>query len=306
MFAPLPEEIENPTRTPRNPWFFGVLLAIVLLLGLIVKSYLNQPQLLTDPFLQLPTANSVRVVWFTEFPGTRNTVTYGENFDRTVTATTAKLSRTREDKYSHIGDEIKQSITDRQIVRNIWRHEAEVPNLTPGDRIPYSVTSYREDGASVSSKTFTLSPTPLTGTPLKILLSSDHQLMPMTAANLQKVTETIDRVDGVFMAGDLINIPDRASEWFDDNRGRAFFPSLQGRGASELDKNGIKTVYTGGELIQHAPLFPAIGNHEIMGRFSKASQLNDQYHDSFPRAAAEKIYFQNASKLNPNNDPEVR
>jgi Calcineurin-like phosphoesterase len=306
MFTPLPEEIENPRNSPRNPWFFGVLIAIVLLLGLIMKSNLNKPQLLTDPFLQLPTANSVRVVWFTEFPGTSNTVAYGEKLDRIVTATTAKLSRTREDKDSHISDEMKQDIMDSPIIRNIWRHEAEVTNLTPGDRIPYSVTSQRQDGEFVSSKIFTLSPTPLANTPLKILLTSDHQLMPMTAANLQKVAETMGRVDGIFMAGDLINIADRASEWFDDNRGRAFFPCLQGRGFSELDKNGIKTVYTGGELIQHAPLFPAIGNHEIMGRFAKASTLNDQFNDSFPRAAAEKIYTQKADELNPNNDPEMR
>jgi Calcineurin-like phosphoesterase len=305
MFAPFPEEIENPRNYPRNPWFFGILLVIVLLLGLIMKSHLKKPQLLTDPFLQLPTANSVRVVWFTEFSGTSNTVTYGENLDRIVTATTAKLSRTREDKDSRISDEMKQEIIDSPIVRNIWRHEAELPNLIPGVRIPYSVTSQREDGEFVSSKTFTLSPTPLAGKPLNILLTSDHQLMPMTAANLQKVAETMGRVDGIFMAGDLINIADRASEWFDDNRGRAFFPSLQGRGFSELDKNGIKTVYTGGELIQHAPLFPAIGNHEIMGRFSKASQLNDQFNDPFPRTAAEKIYSQKADELNPNNDPET-
>jgi Calcineurin-like phosphoesterase. len=306
MFTPLPEAIENPRNSPRNPWFFAILLLIVLLLGLVVGSYLNKPQLLTDPFLQLPTTNSVRVVWFTEFPGTRNTVAYGEKLDRIVTATTVKLSRTREDKDSRISDEMKQGIIDNQIFRNIWRHEAELPNLIPGFRIPYSVTSKRKDGESVSSKIFTLSPTPLAGTPLKILLTSDHQLMPMTAANIQKVAETIDRVDGVFMAGDLINIADRASEWFDDNRGRAFFPSLQGRGFSEIDKNGIKTVYTGGELIQHAPLFPTIGNHEIMGRFSKSSKLDEQFNDPFPRAAAEKIYTQNASKLNPNNDSEVR
>jgi Calcineurin-like phosphoesterase len=71
---------------------------------------------------------------------------------------------------------------------------------------------------------------------------------------------------------------------------------LQGRGFSELDKNGIKTVYTGGELIQHAPLFPAIGNHEIMGRFSTVTKLNDQFNDPFPRAAAEKIYKSQAKK----------
>ena len=306
MFTPLPEEIENSTRTSRNPWFFAVLILIVLLLGLIMQSNLNKPQLLTDPFLQLPTANSVRVIWFTEFPGTRNTVTYGENLSRVVAANTTKLSRIREDKDSRISDEMKQGTIDNPIVRNIWRHEAKLSKLTPGVRIPYLVTSQREDGESVNSKTFTLSPTPAAGTPLKILLTSDHQLMPMTAANLQKVAETIDKVDGVFMAGDLINIADRASEWFDDNRGRSFFPCLQGRGFSELDKNGIKTVYSGGELIQHAPLFPAIGNHEIMGRFSKASKLDEQFNDPFPRAAAEKIYTQNSSSLNPQNDPEVR
>jgi hypothetical protein len=307
MLTPLPDQLKNSRDLPRNPWFFAVLILIVLLLGFMMQSYLNQPQLLTDPFLQLPTVNSVRVVWFTEFAGTRNTVAYGENLSLIAAANTTKLSRTREDKDSHISDEIKQSIIESNpIVRDIWRHEAEVPNLMPGVRIPYRVTSERKDGASVSSKIFTLSPTPAAGIALKILLTSDHQLMPMTAANLQKVAETIGRVDAVFMAGDLINIPDRASEWFDDYRGRAFFPSLQGRAFSELDKNGIKTVYSGGELIQHAPLFPAIGNHEIMGRFATNSTLGDQFNDPFPRAAAEKIYAQRAASLNPNNDSSVR
>jgi hypothetical protein len=291
MFTPLPEARENPRKSPRNPWFFAVLLVIVLLLGLIMKSHLNKPQLLTDPFLQLPTANSVRVVWFTEFAGISNKVIYGEDLSQSATATTTKLSRTREDKDSYISDQRKNGIVDNNsIVRDIWRHEAKVANLIPGVTIPYLVTSDREDNESVSSKIFTLSPTPTAGVPLQILLTSDHQLMPMTAANLQKVAETIGKVDAVFMAGDLINIADRASEWFDDVRGRAFFPCLQGRGFSQLDKNGTQTVYTGGELIQHAPLFPAIGNHEIMGRFSKVSKLNDQFNDPFPRAAAEKIY----------------
>src|SRR4028118_441620 len=307
MLTPLPNKVEISQGYSRNPWFFAVLILIVLLLGFIMPSYLNEPQLLTDPFLQLPTANSVRVVWFTEFAGTRNTVAYGENLKEIAAANTTKLSRTREDKDSRISDEIKQSIIDsNSIVRDIWRHEAEVPNLMPGVRIPYRVTSERKDGASVSSKIFTLSPTPAARIALKILLTSDHQLMPMTAANLQKVAETIGRVDAVFMAGDLINIPDRASEWFDENRGRAFFPAMQGRAFSELDKNGIKTVYSGGELIQHAPLFPAIGNHEIMGRYATNSTLGDQFNDPFPRAAAEKIYAQRAASLNPNNDSSVR
>ena len=153
MLTPLPDQLKNSRDLPRNPWFFAVLILIVLLLGFMMQSYLNQPQLLTDPFLQLPTVNSVRVVWFTEFAATRNTVAYGENLNQTVTANTTKLSRTREDKDSHISDEIKQRIIDSNpIVREIWRHEAEVPNLMPGVRIPYRVTSERKDGASVSSK----------------------------------------------------------------------------------------------------------------------------------------------------------
>jgi Calcineurin-like phosphoesterase len=291
MLTPLPDKLEIPQGSSRNLWFFAVLILIVLFLGLIMQSFLNKPKLLTDPFLQLPTTNSVRVVWFTEFSGTRNIVAYGENLSKIATANTTKLSRVREDKDSHISDEMKQGIIDNNpIVRHIWRHEAEVTNLMPGVRIPYLVTSETKDGESVSSKVFSLSPTPAAGIGLKILFTSDHQLMPMTAANLQKVAETIDKVDAVFMAGDLINIADRASEWFDDDRGRAFFPGLQGRAFSEIDKNGIKTVYSGGELIQHAPIFPTIGNHEIMGRFSTSSSLNDQFNDPFPRAAVEKIY----------------
>ncbi|MEY3256095.1 MAG: hypothetical protein RLZZ29_1230, partial [Cyanobacteriota bacterium] len=37
----------------------------------------SQPRLLTDPFLQLPMVNSVRVVWFTEFAGQQHLVTHG-------------------------------------------------------------------------------------------------------------------------------------------------------------------------------------------------------------------------------------
>ncbi|MGL5062152.1 MAG: metallophosphoesterase family protein [Microcoleus sp.] len=301
------DEVENRQSPPRNPWFFGVLILIVLALGLIMQAELDRPQLLTDPFLLFPTPNSVRVVWFTEFPGTRHTVVCGEKLDRIVTANTTKLSRTREDKDSRISDEMKRGIIDSNpIARDIWRHEAEVTDLTPGDRISYLVKSEKENGKSASSKTFTLAAMPSAGMPLKILLTSDHQLMPMTAANLQQVAETIGRVDAVFMAGDLINIPDRASEWFDDYRGRAFFPCLQGRAFSELEKEEIKTVYRGGELIQYAPLFPAIGNHEIMGRFATNTKLDEQFNDPFPLAVAEKMYDRTAATLNPTRDAAVR
>ncbi len=261
-------------------------------------------ELLTDPFLQFPTKDSVRVVWFTEFPGSRHTVTYGTSSYRKATATTTKLSRTREDQKSRVGNQTEDAqVYQKPIMRDIWRHEAIVTGLTPGQRDPYQVTSVKENGQVVRSKLFSLSALPNPETPQKILLTSDHQLMAMTAANLQKVVDTVGQIDGVFYVGDLVNIPDRASEWFDDNRGGAFFPCLQGRANYQLEKNGVKTTYHGGEIIQNAPIFPVVGNHEVMGRFSMEKDLNSQFNDPFPRAAAQGIYQQKAEQLNPDNDP---
>lgn len=267
-------------------WFVAVILVSICII--VMKSTAAEqpfmtsvPQLLSDPFLQLPTENSVRVVWFTEFAGSGHTISYGQDFKQSAIASTTKLSRTREDQDSVIGIEYKKPTK-----RDIWRHEAEVTKLDSNIRLPYRVKSVREDGKSITSKEFTLTAKPKPGKPLKILLTSDHQLKPMTAANLQKVVETVGKVDAVFFAGDLINIPDRASEWFDDHRGGAFFPCLQGRAKYELEKNNIKTTYTGGEIIQHAPLYTAIGNHEVMGRFERTGSLDDEFGDAYPRQAA--------------------
>jgi len=283
------------------------LLKVLLLLLILITRMTSEPQLLSDPFLQQPSETSVRVVWFTKFAGSSHTVAYGKDLNYKVSATTTKLSRTREDEKSRLGNQNHENQVDKQPrKRDIWRHEAEVEGLTSGTRVPYQVTSVQEDGKTVSSGVFSLAPQPQAGTALKILLTSDHQLMPMTSANLQKVVETMGRVDAVFHAGDLVNIPDRASEWFDDNRGGAFFPCLQGRARYELEKNGVKTIYRGGELIQHAPLFTAIGNHEVMGRFSSENSLYHQMNDAFPRSAAEQLYTTYAKLLNPEDDPKVR
>lgn len=252
----------------------------------------SAPQLLSDPFLQLPTEMTVNVVWFTEFAGTEHKVFYGKNLEQSAIAATTKLSRTREDQDSKVKIEPPYQQPTPQ---NIWRHEATVRDLTFGDRIPYRVTSTTEDQKTVSSREFTLAPKPPAGTPLKILLTSDHQLKPMTAANLQKVVETVGRVDAVFFAGDMVNVPDRASEWFDDSRGCAFFPCLQGRGSYDLTKNGNKTTYTGGEIIQRAPLFSTIGNHEVMGRYAHSDSLDGEFDDAVPRANA-KSKLNNASE----------
>ncbi|MEM7064863.1 MAG: metallophosphoesterase family protein [Cyanobacteria bacterium P01_B01_bin.77] len=256
--------------------------------------------LLSDPFLQAPTESSVRVVWFTEFEGSDHTVIYGPS-DTVGAATTTQLSRTREDDKSYTAQPY-----DQVTKRPIWRHEAEINGLRPGLPMPYFVSSTDAAGTPILSDRFTLSASPPSGQSLQILLTSDHQLMPMTAANLQKVEETIGQVDGVFLAGDLVNIPDRASEWFDDTRGGAFFACLQGRGSYTLEKNGTSTVYKGGRLIQSAPLFTALGNHEVMGRHSTTAGLDEQFNDPVPWDAAKALYDQHENVFNPNNRDDVK
>ena len=261
-------------------------------------------ELLTDPFLQLPTDSSVQVVWFTEFEGSEHWVDYGEG--QTAKAVTTQLSRTREDSDSRVQGRAFPQVTRREI----WRHEATVDHLQPGDRLPYRVVSRHQDEQIVASESFTLAPNPPKNQPLKILLTSDHQLKPMTPANLQKVSETVGRVDAVFFAGDLVNVPDRASEWFDDAKGLAFFPAMQGRadyvpkenGQGDSTQGDSAVVYKGGELIQHAPLFPIIGNHEVMGRYSAAAKLNSQFANTLPRDQVSRFYAPPAAFDPPNDE----
>ncbi|MGB7416106.1 MAG: metallophosphoesterase, partial [Thermosynechococcaceae cyanobacterium] len=236
----------------------------------------REPQLLTDPVLLQPTPTSIKVVWFTEFQGVEHRVIYGS--ERQETAITSRLTRSREDSQSYLPTDCAFQLTGAgPQQRPIWRHEVAISTLTPGQRLPYHVESTHENGEVIKSKTYTLAATPASGAALKILLTSDHQLKPMVAANLQKVVETVGAVDAIFYAGDLVNVPDRASEWFDDARGNAWFCCLQGQATGD---------YRGGALIQNAPIFTTVGNHEVMGRYSEKSSLHAQFKDPVPVAAA--------------------
>eukprot|EP00873_Tetraselmis_striata_P030837 jgi/Tetstr1/451101/TSEL_038137.t1 len=269
-------------------------------------------RLLTDPFLQLPTEDGVHVVWFTEFEGEDHTVLVGE---REFAAQTMKMSRLAEDNQSWVGTQNGDgSVYASTTARDVWRHEVYVDGLTAGERETYFVRSTDADGETVESRAFSLAPLPAQGQPLRILLTSDHQLKPMTPTNMQKIAENVGELDAVFFSGDLQNIPDRASEWFDDNRGFAFFPGLQGHAAYALAQSRTEgdttfdttTTYHGGEIIQNAPLFPVIGNHEVMGRYNPATTLGSQFNDPRPRAVAEALYEANADLYNPSGDPEIR
>ena len=270
--------------------FFATLVWIVLLSSYMTFAAEKQlsnfahNSLLTAPFLQLPKPTSVNIVWFTEFPGSQHLVKYGLQLDKKAIATTTKLSRVREDLDSYINDPPQKSTA-----RDIWRHEAVVDGLVPNERLPYQVISIN-NGKEIASKVYTLASQPTKNTALKILLTSDHQLMPMTPANLEQVVKTVGKVDAVFLPGDLVNIPDRASEWFDDRRGGAFFPALQGMANYQLESDGNQTTYRGGEIIQHAPLFTAIGNHEVMGQFNLDLKLKQEFDRPFPRQVARDFY----------------
>lgn len=302
----------------------GLLLVLTALLLIVLEPRLSPSvsrrsevtavpvQLLTDPFLQYPTPTSVRVVWFTEFEGQAHQVRWGdpnqaENAPllNETEATTTLLSRTREDGNSRLSHPEFVDL-DRPVRRPIWRHEALVTGLAAGRRVPYQVTSAAADGRIAESEIFTLAAAPAPGQGLKILLTSDHQNMPMVAANLQKVQETVGRVDGVFLAGDLVNVPDRASEWFDDSRGCGFFACLQGKASYALERNGRTSRYRGGEIIQHAPLFPAVGNHEVMGRYGVTTPLNEQFNQPVPRQAAVNLYEAQSDLFNPSGDEALR
>jgi hypothetical protein len=166
--------------------------------------------LLTDPMLQNPTPHSIDVVWFTEFEEGSHYVEYGEKLDRKVVAQTKKLTRMREDGLSV------------PVYRSIYRHEATLTDL-PAFRIPYRVVSMGPDEQPIKSEIYSCAPAPKPGIPLKILFTSDHQVKPMVAANLQKVKEAFPDIDAIFYAGDCVDHPDKASEWFDEPKGGGFF-----------------------------------------------------------------------------------
>jgi hypothetical protein len=256
--------------------------------------------LLCEPYLLDPRSGSVFVAWHTEEEGVLQAVLVGAavrdmsepqavaaatarsrsgNGWRRVEAKTLRLSRTREDAASRVPDRTYSAVVDRPVYRQL----AHVTGL-PGGRTPYRVVSIDHFGRTTVTAVYTLAPAVSKSRPVRLLLTSDHQLKTMTPANLEKVAETAGvELDGVLFAGDLVNVPDRASEWFDSTTGLAFFAGLTGRGSQTI----AGRTYRGAPLVQHSPLFPAIGNHEVMGRYSETAGLDAQFNDPQPTHVAQ-------------------
>lgn len=260
--------------------------------------------LLTEPMLQDARADSVAVVWFTEFEGDENYCLVGQGAGgaptERVDALTAKLSR----MYYEAGTAVGGQTIDKPLARDIWRHEARVeglPAFTGGEdeRRAYLVVS-AEGGARAASAEYALQAMPQPGTPLKVLLTSDSQMKRNVAPNLQKVVETVGRVDAVLSCGDQVDVADNSQYWFDADE--SWFRTMQGTSRKDIDG----TVYTGGALVQYAPVYTAVGNHEVMGRFDETKSLSSQFNMPSTREYAERLYESRREEVNPDGDEAVK
>ena len=245
-------------------------------------------ELLTDPYLQQPTDNTVLVEWYTEYEGEDNYVLLYEDGpdnepSRTIYASTVKLSHIR-------GGKKEKDCDDASIKADIYKHKALIDNLPPyhgkdSERIPYKVVSDK-----AQSDIYTLSALPQPGTDLKILLTSDLQIKDMCAANFEMVKRQIGQIDAVFINGDCTDVADRAYDWFySDN---AFFKVLQGRGNHETAGH----IYKGGAIIQSAPVYTSVGNHDVMGLYNESDPLSFQFNNPMPVFYAEEKYEQLTDK----------
>lgn len=278
----------------------------------------NAPVLLTDPFLQLPEDRQVNVVWFTEHPGNTHVVLTGEGIENLTPeqarsaatgdmdditvhhAETRKLSRMAEDSASVLSD--APTLEDGIVARDVYRHEATVTGIAAEGSTPYRVVSLI-DGHAVLSDVYAAKDRFTPEEDVTMLLTSDHQQKNNAPANLQWAAETLGDIDVALVAGDLVNVPDRASEWFDHEGGLAFFAGMQGN-ANFTAPNG--ETYDGGEIAQNAVIYPVIGNHEVQGRIDGQTSLDHSFNYPVPREVAEAEYEKVAAEVNPIGDPEIR
>ncbi|MEN9220726.1 MAG: metallophosphoesterase family protein [Thermostichales cyanobacterium SRBZ-1_bins_19] len=220
--------------------------------------------LLTEPYLLKPTATSLQVAWVTARPGDQHWVDWGSQ------GRTAASSRPILGLRSQTGEAV-----------TVWCHQAILSPLVPGKRYPYRVVSCQ--GSQIASSGWYECGLPAPGQGLKILLTSDHQLKPMVAACMQKVEETVGRVDGIFFAGDMVNCADRAWEWF--TAPNSFFSCLQGKARYAFA--GVE--YRGGCLLPYAPILPAMGNHEVVELLGKDPWFSAQVFEGL--FAQEQHYY---------------
>ena len=238
-----------------------------------------------EPILQNPTSNGVTVQWFTQNSGEDNYLclyasledSEQDNYIKKYPATTTKLSRIR-------GGKNDKEKNNPAIECDIYKHVAIVEGLPEYHGLIEERRYYKVVTDEEQSKVYSLAARATEGTPMRILLTSDHQVKDMVAANIQKVYETVGSVDAIFMNGDLVDVTDRAYDWF--YKDNAFFKCLTGTAFDEV--NGA--YYYGAPLLQQAPIYTSIGNHDVMGVYDDKKTLDVQFNEPRPREQAERKY----------------
>lgn len=255
-------------------------LAVWVTIFMLTHIVSSAEEMLTDPILQNPGDDSVIIEWFTDFEGQNHKILLYENGSagmptRVIKAETTLMSRVR-------GGDKESTCNDPKLNSGIYKHIATVTGLPKNmgrkqDKVIYKVVS---DGKA--SGMYSLQAKAAPGTPMRILLTSDLQLKSMCAANIEKVYETVGQVDAVWANGDIVDVADRAYDWFyADN---SFYKVMQGRAESKI---GGK-VYKGAAILQNAPMYTAIGNHDVMGVYSETEDLSVQFNSPATREYAKK------------------
>ena len=266
----------------RVSFYKKILLSCVLggIYMALTASVIRAEGLLTEPVLQNPGDDSVTIEWFTESEGENHKILLYENGSagmptRVIKAKTTLMSRIR-------GGKTEATCNDPKADMQVWKHTVTVTGLPTNNGDKTSRVSYKVMSDGVSSGIYTLAAKQTEGTPVKILLTSDLQLKNMCAANLEKVYETVGTVDAVLANGDIVDVSDRAYDWFyADN---SFYKVMQGRASDTI---GGKE-YKGAAILQNAPIYTAIGNHDVMGVYSDTVDLSVQFNSPSTREYAEK------------------
>lgn len=144
-------------------------------------------------------------------------------------------------------------------------HDAAVTGLSPGQRLTYQLSI---DGATPEAGARAL---PLPDAGVRFLLTSDAQSMPLAASALSGFPRHAGPLDFILYPGDLADRPYVPEDWWSPLRlrdgqllpegtARGFFPTFQG--LARLEPDGPPT---GAPLLQHLPLYPLPGNHEVSG-----------------------------------------
>lgn len=243
--------------------------------------------LLCEPYLLLPDETGVEVAWVTDAPPRASRLVFApaESTERLASLTPAELLSAEldallpeavavdaismrlpamaEDRESSLPTgliELRQALeTEVTVSREVWRLSARATGLEQGRDYAYRVVS---SGAASAVARLCAAPPP-DATFLRFLLTSDHQLGTAVPAVMEQAVATTGRFDAVLYAGDFVNVPDRASEWFDDARGSAFFPSMRG-------------------ILPSTPIFPVVGNHEVQGRREHGTTLAESFESALP------------------------